>query len=94
MRYVSNADRALNSTLRSMRRDRIKRERESLSPAEIDERITQAIIDSVMARGTVQMSDLLRTNIPKDAVTKARFDRCFEAAREREPAITCVEAFA
>jgi hypothetical protein len=64
----------------------------ALAAEEIDERIRRAIIEAAIARGTVTEDDLIRANIPREAITAARFTRCFDQARERDPAIGRVEA--
>jgi hypothetical protein len=76
----------------SLRRARRTRERMSLSPQEVDRRIENAIIEAVVARGTVSEADLVRANIPRAAITEARFTRCLDCARLRDPAIARVEA--
>ena len=76
----------------SLRRARRARERISLSPQEIDSRIESVIIEAVIARGTVSEADLIRANIPRAAITEARFTRCFDGARLRDPAIARVDA--
>lgn len=71
---------------------RRERDRASLSPGEVDLRIESAIIEAVIARGTVTEADLFRANIPREAINQARFTRCFDAARLRDPAIGRAEA--
>jgi hypothetical protein len=83
---IAARDRA---ALRSARR---ARERVALSSQEIDLRIESAIIEAVIARGTVSEADLVRANIPRAAITEARFTRCFDCARLRDPAIARVDA--
>lgn len=65
--------------------------RRALAAEEIDERIERAIIEAAIARGAVTEDDLVRANIPREAITVARFTRCFDHARERDPAIGRVE---
>jgi hypothetical protein len=74
-----------------LRRTRSARERSSLSPEEIDRRIENAILEAAISRGTVSEADLVRANIPRAAITEARFTRCFDSARARDPAIGRVE---
>lgn len=62
-----------------------------MSFEEIDNRIVKAIIASVIATGAVTIPDLLRTNIPKGAITRARFLRCLDIAREQDAAVATVE---
>lgn len=76
----------------ALRRARRAHERLSLSAQEIDSRIESAIIEAVIARGTVSEADLVRANIPRTAITEARFTRCFDCARLRDPAIARVDA--
>jgi hypothetical protein len=75
----------------ALRRARHARERSRLTPEEIDRRIENAILEAAISRGAVSEADLLRANIPRAAITEARFTRCFDSARARDPAIGCVE---
>jgi len=75
----------------ALRRARRTRERASLSNEEIDRRIEAAILEAAIARGTVSEADLVRANIPRAAITQARFIRCFDSARARDPAVGRVE---
>jgi hypothetical protein len=74
-----------------LRRARQARERSHLTAQEIDRRIENAILEAAIARGTVSEADLVRANIPRAAITEARFIRCFDSARARDPAIARVE---
>lgn len=66
--------------------------RRTLAAEDLDERIERAIIEAAIARGTVTEDDLVRANIPREAITEARFTRCFDHAREIDPAIGRVES--
>lgn len=78
----------------SLARFHRERERETMSDEEIDRRMVKAIISAALASGNVTAADFERGNIRAAAVTKARFDRCFARAREIEPALATVQAFA
>jgi hypothetical protein len=78
----------------ALRRARRNRDKDILSSGEIDLRIESAIIEAVIARGTVTEADLFRANVPRAAITEGRFTRCFDAARQRDPAIGRVESAA
>ena len=75
----------------ALRRAHRSGERAALTARDIDWRIENAIIEAAIARGSVSEADLVRANIPREAITEARFTRCFDAARERDPAIARVE---
>lgn len=64
--------------------DRLANERESLTPAEIDERLIKAIVTAIIERGIVTAEDLRLANVPAEAI-KRRAKACFALACEREP---------
>lgn len=83
-RFYNNTERATDRLVRSMRRDRLKRERETMSADEIDRRITAAILKSMDETGAVDRTYIVATNVPQDQIQR-RFKACMAVAEEREP---------
>jgi hypothetical protein len=88
---ISQGQRSAARDRAALRRAHRARECAALPAGEIDARIERAILEAAIARGTVTEADLLRANVPRAAITEARFTRCFDLARARDPAIARVE---
>lgn len=71
-----------------------KRDAQVLSSDEIDRRIVRAVLARVPAGGRLSIDDILRMDVPKGAITPQRVKRCIDLAREIDPAVATVEAFA
>jgi hypothetical protein len=70
------------------------RDSQALPADEIDRRIVDAILARVPQGGNLCVDDILRMDVPRGAITKDRVKRCIDRAREIDPAIATVEAFA
>lgn len=78
---------AVNKIVRTMTRRHYQRERETMTPDEIDQRVIEAIVESMTARGTVSIDDIRRKNILPSMITAERFKRLLERAKEQHPEI-------
>jgi hypothetical protein len=84
------AQRAVDSVTRKMRRTARQRERESLTAAEIEDKMVRTIAEAMRDRGAVVKADFLRAGVPASAIDP-NFKRCLAIARERDPNLGAVE---
>ena len=89
----TNVQRAVDRTIRAMRKAAIRREAESLSQDEIVSRMSQVIAEQVGEKGTVSRDDFRRAGIPAPAIL-ANFSRALARAREADPSLGKLECFA
>lgn len=87
----TNQQRAVDRIVRDGRRRAFAQERETMSGAEIDSRITKAIADYIVRTGNVTKRDLLSTNVPASAID-AQFSHCLAEAQRLHPELAHIEA--
>ena len=69
-----------------LRKGRMARAQAAMMPEEADELLVKAIVENMVANGSVTKQDLLRTNVRPDII-EARFKHCLAIAEEREPSL-------
>lgn len=89
----TNLQRAIDRTVRAMRKSAIKREVESLSQDEIVSRMSEVIAEQVGEKGTVSREDFRRAGIPLPAIL-ANFSRAMARARDADPSLGKLECVA
>lgn len=77
----------IRSDRRRLRAAEHRRQLAMRTPDEIRELMIRAIVESVVARGTVTDRDLILAEIPRAMIT-SDFKSCLEAAKRRHPKLT------
>lgn len=71
---------------RGLRRSRRIREREAMTPAQIEDAMVREILAAARQGRPITVADFLRANLPYSEVL-ARFDACFARAEAQEPRV-------
>lgn len=83
----THQQRAVDRIVRDGRKRAFALERETMTDAQLEERIVDTIIKTMLARGYVLVADLVAVNIPIQRVDKARLMRCMDRAVSECPQI-------
>jgi hypothetical protein len=83
--YRTHAQRAADRDRRDMRRDRMRRERESMTPAQVEAAARRLIRERMQRDGDqaeISMDDFKRANLPMQLVTQDLVRRLVRAMRD------------
>lgn len=88
----THQQRAVDKIVRNGRRRQFQHERETMTDADLEERVVKVIVDTMLARGRVLVADLMAANLPIERIDPVRLARCMDRACKQCPAITRIGA--